>query len=796
MSNRLLRIICLCAIVLAVVTNRPHVANAFVNRASVCRINTGIIGWGGDTAMHPNGLLYVSRVVSGYNTLRDRGFIAILAINPNAVGEGTCPVVSSYLDIEDNYTTLTVLVNPAVSAVDSDGNVYVGKGAANGFRMLVIPKDAPSNDPFRGLLKRRITGAFGKSYFSGSAIATTATHIAVGLMPFNPGDKVTGSYGVVSIASVLSNNPTVSTTWRPIGGDIYNSIAGMPNGQFLVLGDKRSGGIWGVVYDPFTQLEKNPLNLALNGASTTIGCGPPVWGCQTPQPALGNDGNMYITVLAVGGALDRATYIWKFDMTTMRWTGINGEAGPTLIPRYITYENLQGGANIFVDSSGNIASTMGLGFKRSNGQPGRFGYAVVYNRSTSTWSEKYIDTADRPILGSPDLLIADVNGQERMFAIYTAWASETNHSININTYVTPVKGAFAKCRPSLSLEGGAAFINTTTASGVVYTKSSCIAKKYYAVATNSSTPPTADTNNLKPFSVADGTIAVSGLTPNATNYIHVQLFDEANKSVDSWMSTSLYVDQVPTVAATATLSSPSTEPYYLDSSSMRGSSYTAAGFTRSNTGILKITGVTDPSGLNTYKVDNGSAVTYLPSMLNQSIPVSLNAITTTVGISLTLTDGAGNNETRGLRTLIMDTDPPVVSSPPNVSFLPSSSDSFSGTLTVDTGGVTDTIYASQTTGKDYWGLWIANAPQTSGVCPSETSTDLRWGAVPVDSASPSVSWNLLNGLKTPVASGTYCTFVRFLDGAGNPSTTTISTTTTVNLSTTYKSFTPIVFGQR
>ena len=93
---------------------------------------------------------------------------------------------------------------------------------------------------------------------------------------------------------------------------------------------------------------------------------------------------------------------------------------------------------------------------------------------------------------------------------------------------------------------------------------------------------------------------------------------------------------------------------------MRGSSYTAAGHTRSNTGILKITGVTDPSGLNTYSVDSGSPVTYLPNMLNQSIPVSLNPITSTVGISLTLTDGANNSETRGLRSLIMEDRKSVV----------------------------------------------------------------------------------------------------------------------------------------
>jgi len=737
-------------------------------------------------------------VNNSYQALRDYGRITIVAIDPDAVTTGTCPVVGVYNDNEVTYSSLTVLVNPALARTDADGNVYVGRGAKSGgtglFRLLVIPNNTPKNDPFSGILRRNITGSFNKDYYTGSSMAVGTTHIAVGLEAFNGGEEVAGTFTTVPLTTVL-NNMNIAATWHGVAGDIWDSFGALPNGSFLIMGHKKASPIWAAVYDPVTNTTKNPVNWQ-NGAGG-IGCGPSAWGCASPSASLGADGNVYITVQRIGGASCPlcSSYIWKLDMTKMQLTGLAGESSATLVPPFYDLQNNFGGATVIADSTGKLALAMSRWGKKVSGDADIGGGTIaIYNAGVWSSSE-FGNPSGLATFGGINLLVNSVGGQERLFAVYTAWGNEAYHSIMLNTYVTPLSGTSSRCTPNLTLENGAVFVNSTTISGAVYTKAICAATKYIAIADNSAKPPASiDPTKAKPFSMADGTIKVENLVEGA-NYIHVQLLDSNNKAIDSWINTSIFVDTAATVGATATLSNTSNGPFYLDSYSMRGSSYMADGYTRSNTGILKFTSVTDPSGLDKYTVDGGSPVTFLPSMVNQSIPVSMSAITSTVGISLTLTDGASNNETRGLRSLTMDVDPPVVSSNPTASFVSAGTGLFTGTLSLSGGSVTDTIYNAKT-GKDYWGIWVANAKQSGGVCPADTSTDLRWGAVPIDSASPSVKWNVLNGLKTPPgANDTFCTYVRFLDGAGNASTTAVTATTNIPMTAT-KVYTPIVFGQR
>ncbi|MFM7677332.1 MAG: hypothetical protein ACKO83_00635, partial [Roseiflexaceae bacterium] len=648
-----------------------------------------------------------------------KAYTTIFVVNPNSIVEGTCPVIATYQDsAEDNYTAFTVKYTPALAALDTEGNIFIGKGSGGYYRLMMIPSDAPTTSPFQGMIRRKIAANTGKQFHTFTSLAVTSTHLAIGLSAFNGGEFITPRYATLPI-STFKNTSSISVSWRSFGpkvGKNYDAIIGMPNGNFLIMGDQSEGLLWATFYDPSTNTEKNPNNLSLNG-SGVINCNgsgavSPLYGCQTPHAVIGDDGNLYVSILAVqrSGA-DRATVVWKFDTTTNQWSGLNGTAA-TPVSAFRGLENLFGGSSMYVDEQGSIALGIGLTY--------RFGYAKIALLYNGGWSEKILPTSGKAIFGSPDLVLAEVQGQARLVAVYVKEGSTAEHGMFLATYGTPMKGQFAKCKPNLSLEGGAAFVNTTTIGGAVYTKVTCDATQYYAVASASATPPTSvSATALKPFSIADGTIEVSSLTPNASNYVHVRLYDTNDKAVDSWMTTSVYVDTGTTVGATATINNTSTAPYYLDTYSMRGSSYTAAGHTRSTTGILKITGVTDPSGLDTYSVDGGSPVTYMPTMLNQSIPVSLNAITSTVGISLTLTDGAKNSETRGLRSLVVDTEPPNVATPPSVSFTPATTGVFTGTLTISGGSVTDTIYNSVAS-KPYWGVWVANAVQ-SGSCPAADS---------------------------------------------------------------------------
>jgi hypothetical protein len=103
------------------------------------------------------------------------------------------------------------------------------------------------------------------------------------------------------------------------------------------------------------------------------------------------------------------------------------------------------------------------------------------------------------------------------------------------------------------------------------------------------------------------------------------------------------------------------------------------------------------------------------------------------------------------------------------------------TLSFSTVNVTDTRYRLATPGVQFWGVWVANAPR--GVANPDPTT-LRWVPVPVEAPGTtfSIKWNLFNNGPGPRTDqdGQYTVLVRFLDGAGNPSTTILSTTVTLD----------------
>jgi hypothetical protein len=105
------------------------------------------------------------------------------------------------------------------------------------------------------------------------------------------------------------------------------------------------------------------------------------------------------------------------------------------------------------------------------------------------------------------------------------------------------------------------------------------------------------------------------------------------------------------------------------------------------------------------------------------------------------------------------------------------------TLSFSGVNVTDTQYRPANPGTQFWGLWVANGA-LNDLHPDPTK--LLW--VPVKVASPnttfSIQWNLFNNytgnLPLTGRAGQYVVFTKFLDGAGNPSTRTFSTTVTLD----------------
>ena len=213
----------------------------------------------------------------------------------------------------------------------------------------------------------------------------------------------------------------------------------------------------------------------------------------------------------------------------------------------------------------------------------------------------------------------------------------------------------------------------------------------------------------------------------------------------------------------------------------------APNYTRTRQAFLNIRDAGDCSGLRSFTVAN-SIASEINSTYNAIIPLPGDTSVGPKQIQVTLTDKL-NNTTTYTTEIVYDprsTDPV---SDTNTAGLPVVSDTVTGTVDTQSStimrtlsfsnvSVSDNLYGKQgenlPDGQQFWGVWIANS--RSDVSPDDTS--LNYSALPVSAPSSSftINWNLFNGLNYGPAtdkSGTYYVYVRFLDGAGNPSATAL-----------------------
>jgi len=797
MQHFILRICCLLLLITSIGIITPQTAQAAgdLTRKSFCRLSTNLVTWGGGSAIHANGLLYVAKSISPVSSITTKSYIAVFAIDPESASNAgdTCTVVATYTDSSDNYTRYSVLLNPSVLASDSQGNVYAGRGSAGYFRLLYIPASATVSAPFAGIASKNVPYGVSKNSYTYSALAVTDDYAVVSMSGWNPGDLFDIRYGVLPMSSVqTSGSSTISVPWKSfgVGNGPLDSFVGMPNGKFFLSGGIVRGGvqvIGAAFLNPATGVLTNAFNQSASGVGI-IDCRPvglgfsSIFACTTPTAVMGADDNLYFTAHVVErSGSGRGNVAWRYNIATNEWKGLGNLPKPTLIP-YLNNLECYGGMEIAADADGNVVAAMNGEFsnKATN-------LALLRNGvwSTANQNSKYV------AFGRPNIDVITVGGEPRVSLIYVIMNGEYN-TLWWATYSAPLNVVSSRCKPSVVIESGAYFVNKTSVSGTIYTAASCTAARYVAVASTSATPPTTvNSSDIKPFSRDNGNFTVSGLVTGA-NYIHVRLYDSTN-ALENWVTNSVYVDTDTTVAATVTINNGNSIPNYKDAWNMRASSYTASDYTRSLIGSLNITGVTDNAGLMSYAINDQPAVTFDSNNINLPIPVNFNSITSTVGITLTLTDGAGNTEVRGIRPLTYDVTPPTVSAAPTATFT-SASDVFSGTIGLSSGTITDDIYSAS--GRQYWGVWVANA-KCSGdgsTCPADTASQLRWGAVPVTDPT-AISWNLLNGMSQAPESGLYRTYIRFLDGAGNASTTAVTVDTTITV-TPSKVFMPLAFSQR
>lgn len=143
-----------------------------------------------------------------------------------------------------------------------------------------------------------------------------------------------------------------------------------------------------------------------------------------------------------------------------------------------------------------------------------------------------------------------------------------------------------------------------------------------------------------------------------------------------------------------------------------------------------------------------------------------------------------------------DTTPPTLSSSgPDILSLGTTTSSLLVNLEFEGVQVSDNLYPDP----GFWGIWVANS--RTPVADPLSNPDLLW--VPVHTPGVEVvggsasfiseNWSLGAGLpESQVTPGTYYVYVRFLDGAGNPSAAYLSAETTLNAITLPAMYLPIL----
>jgi hypothetical protein len=507
---------------------------------------------------------------------------------------------------------------------------------------------------------------------------------------------------------------------------------------------------------------------------------------------MGLDNNLYVGLRGQNG---KEQVMLRYNTNLKRWESPKGEAslvykqGRTYFET--AYEQVKFGSGIAADGVGQVfIGNIHNDFTAKR----KFGPVnIAYYNLTDDW-KKFSLSLGGDEYGKPHLMITPFTGEPgrlSVFYVRNIWEAAEDSDAIWATYKGNIffDEYVETCKVNMVVNNGLTNLNSTTANMALYSSKACASTQYYAEVTNSATPPASvNLANLQDFDQMGGVISIPGLTSNAVNYLHVKLYGADDVETTGWMTQDVYVDTDATVGATYTISSPFDKPRYTDVSSMNGSSYTDTDYIRSSIGRLTISGVTDPTGLSSYQVNDDPSVNYTDALLGQNTLIMMRESSGNMGASVSLKDGAGNLEVRDTYPLILDATPPVPGGTESITFAATGSSPFNGEVTLVNGNTT-------TDNEVVWGLWLASAycGATNAGCPANDSSSLRWGGVPMTSYK--ADWNLLTGNNVAMQTGVYRVYARILDGAGNPTNDVYTTDVTVTF-TGNTVYAPILFAQR
>jgi len=318
------------------------------------------------------------------------------------------------------------------------------------------------------------------------------------------------------------------------------------------------------------------------------------------------------------------------------------------------------------------------------------------------------------------------------------------------------------------------------------------------------TPTEDDSGGWKPLSAA-ATIATKPDLP--MNCTPVTLYTQVRNSANTGPVRSLQVRLDGTVDAAVAASNPyskrksrdfSDGTTVADLASSGGASDGDPDYTRAPVFYLELQSQSDCSGLR----DVATGPAGPASVMNQSFTVRNGTFANVVplptlpssdgptSVLVRVADTVGNTRDYNQQFVYDTTAPTLSSTGPGVFSLGTTPSTLLVRLNFNGVQVSDNLYPAP----GYWGIWVANS--RTPVADPLTSDSLFWVPVETPGAGGQFSvpsWSLASGLPaSQVTPGDYYVYVRFLDGAGNPSAAYLSAQTTLTQVTRPEMYMPLL----
>jgi hypothetical protein len=347
---------------------------------------------------------------------------------------------------------------------------------------------------------------------------------------------------------------------------------------------------------------------------------------------------------------------------------------------------------------------------------------------------------------------ADIVWHDNVQTTYQIW--DWGGHIQSNCITNPGAG--------LLLEGGQDTTRDTSLSGTITPPTGCVPDQMQV----SLDTPVTDATAKVPYSAS---IPVQNVQPGAcvTHTVYVRLFNDGVGGTP--FSDSIAIDT--TVEASSSATNPHLIGEPIDYTGVPGASDGDPKYTRDDKFFLAINDAGDCTGLASFDVRKSISGTISGGSYRNDVPLPAPPTPGSLVITVDISDTLGNKTTLDPMQLIYDPDRPtlVASQNPTVT-APLSTTNIIVPLSFDNIKVNDPLYGqgeSLPVGRQFWGAWIANS--TTNVTPDNPG--LKWFPVQVEvpTTTFTLNWDLFTGL--PVSqehAGDFYVYVRFLDGAGNP----------------------------